>query len=45
LRSLEELGEYKTIFQYDKLEPLLKSVDSVNLGSNFPDVVTPNKIE
>jgi hypothetical protein len=30
LRSLEELGEYKTIFQYDKLEPLLKSVDNVN---------------
>ena len=30
LRSLEELGEYKAIFQYDKLEPLLKSVDSVN---------------
>jgi hypothetical protein len=30
LRSLEELEEYKTIFQYDKLEPLLKSVDGVN---------------
>jgi hypothetical protein len=30
LRSLEELDEYRAIFQYDKLEPLLKSVDSVN---------------
>lgn len=30
LRSLEELGEYKAIFQYDKLEPLLKSVDDLN---------------
>lgn len=30
LRSLDELEEYKEIFRYDKLEPLLKSVDSLN---------------
>jgi hypothetical protein len=30
LRSSEELEEYKTIFQYDKLIPLLKSVDDIN---------------
>lgn len=30
LRSSEELEEYKTIFQYDKLLPLLKSVDGIN---------------
>jgi hypothetical protein len=30
LRSSEELEEYKVIFQYDRLTPLLKSVDDVN---------------
>ena len=30
LRSLDELGEYKAIFQYDKLEPLLRAVDGLN---------------
>jgi hypothetical protein len=30
LRSLEELEEYKAIFQYDKLEPLLKTIDDIN---------------
>ncbi len=30
LRSSEELDEYKTIFQYDKLLPLLKSLEGVN---------------
>jgi hypothetical protein len=30
LRSSDELEEYKTIFQYDKLVPLLKSVDGIN---------------
>ena len=30
LRSLDELGEYKAIFQYDKLEPLLRAGDGLN---------------
>ena len=30
LRSLEELDEYKAIFQYDKLTPLLKAIDGIN---------------
>ncbi len=30
LRSFNELEEYKTLFQYDKLAPLLKSVDKLN---------------
>ena len=30
LRSSEELDEYKAIFQYDKLTPLLKAIDGVN---------------
>jgi hypothetical protein len=30
LRSSEELEEYRTIFQYDKLTPLLKTIDGVN---------------
>ena len=30
LRSLDERGEYKAIFQYDKLEPLLRAVDGLN---------------
>ena len=30
LRSSDELEEYKVIFQYDKLVPLLKSVDALN---------------
>ncbi len=30
LRSSEELEEYKVIFQYDKLTPLLKTIDGIN---------------
>ncbi len=30
IRSLEELEEYKKIFQYDKLHPLLKNLDKLN---------------
>jgi hypothetical protein len=30
LRSSDELEEYRTIFQYDKLAPLLKYVDGIN---------------
>ncbi len=30
LRSSEELEEYKAIFQYDKLTPLLKTIDGIN---------------
>ncbi|MGA2664433.1 MAG: hypothetical protein ABSF83_05770 [Nitrososphaerales archaeon] len=30
LRSLEELEEYRSIFQYERLLPLLTSVESVN---------------
>lgn len=30
LRSFSELEEYKALFQYDKLAPLLKSIDRVN---------------
>ncbi|MFN3621471.1 MAG: hypothetical protein ACK4TI_01130, partial [Nitrososphaerales archaeon] len=30
LRSFNELEEYKNLFQYDKLAPLLKSIDKLN---------------
>jgi len=30
LRSSEELEEYKAVFQYDKLAPLLQAVDGIN---------------
>ena len=30
LRSFKELEEYKGLFQYDKLTPLLKKVESLN---------------
>ena len=30
LRSYEELEEYRRLFQFDKLEALLKSIDKVN---------------
>jgi len=31
IRSLEELEEYRKLFQYDKLQSLLKTVDKLNL--------------
>lgn len=30
LRSFQELEEYKTLFQYDKLAPLLRTIDKLN---------------
>jgi hypothetical protein len=30
LRSKEELGQYRELFQFEKLQPLLESVDKVN---------------
>ena len=30
LRSSEELEEFRALFQFDKLEPLLKSLDGLN---------------